>query len=524
MQLWLAAGLLGGVIAACSGSDGAAGTNGTNGATGATGAPGSAGPSGTPGTAGTTGPMGPAGSAGPTGTAGPTGSVGPTGSAGPMGSAGPAVSLTPAAAKGLAIAPVALNLAGKTADQIEQIGYGSYIVNAMVGCGDCHDKKNMDGTTSHLAGGNKFDLGAGQVYARNLTSDKSDPAGQPLTEDQFIESLRTGKDQKDAGKQLVVMPWASFRWASTSDLKAIYAYTQAVPPVANVVTPDTKGPLGAAGPVPFPTSYDEGDVTRPLPAEADAKGVAIPDPGNLVRGRAIQPLAEPNAYKAWPPEQQALFARGAYMVNSLTACGDCHTNPTRKPMTLKINTDQYLSGGAVFSVPAALGPTLHQQRVMSANLSGAVNGEIPNKLDFSTFVAIITSGTHVDDSPARPLGFRMPWQKYRNLTLADLESIYFYLQNITHPTGANDKVTQDYTTFCAMDSDCDTAGGETCNTATSECIGAACVGNGDCPACQTCSNKKCAAPDAMSTCPKSGLLAARRSRPAAPEHPRRGER
>src|SRR5687768_11063170 len=37
--------------------------------------------------------------------------------------------------KGLAISPVQLNMAGKDRNQV---GYGSYLVNAMGGCNDCH--------------------------------------------------------------------------------------------------------------------------------------------------------------------------------------------------------------------------------------------------------------------------------------------------------------------------------------------------------------------------------------------------
>src|SRR5439155_2725149 len=101
---------------------------------------------------GDTGPAGPAGAAGATGPAGANGTPGATGPAGPSGpgvdsgtgeggtSTGPVV-LSSRATKGLQIASdlgVTLALGGKTNAQLEQIGQGSYLVNAVTGCNDCH--------------------------------------------------------------------------------------------------------------------------------------------------------------------------------------------------------------------------------------------------------------------------------------------------------------------------------------------------------------------------------------------------
>ena len=63
---------------------------------------------------------------------------------------------------------------------------------------------------------------------------------------------------------LIAHPWPTHRWMSTSDLKAIYSYLKVIPAVSHTVTADNKPP--ATG-VTFPGQYNEGLVTRALPAE-----------------------------------------------------------------------------------------------------------------------------------------------------------------------------------------------------------------------------------------------------------------
>src|SRR5689334_9399901 len=81
------------------------------------------------------GPKGDKGDPGPQGDAGPQGPMGPPGpgaSDAAVDSAAPGLDqLTPEARHGLDLAaPLHLALDGKTTDQLEMIGYGSYLVNA----------------------------------------------------------------------------------------------------------------------------------------------------------------------------------------------------------------------------------------------------------------------------------------------------------------------------------------------------------------------------------------------------------
>jgi hypothetical protein len=143
------------------------------------------------------------------------------------------------ARKGLAIAPVPLNLRGKNR---ELVGLGSYITNAQGSCNECHGspayavggdpfkgepkKVNVAG---YLAGGRQF----GPITSRNLTPDKSGRPVGGMTFSEFLLVMRTGVDLDKAhpqfGPLLQVMPWPVYQDMTRRDLRAIYEYLSAIP-------------------------------------------------------------------------------------------------------------------------------------------------------------------------------------------------------------------------------------------------------------------------------------------------------
>ena len=140
----------------------------------------------------------------------------------------------PRVQQGLNIAPVQLNMTGKDHNQV---GLGSYLVNAVGGCNDCHTFPNFAAggnpfvgqpkqinTTNYLAGGRAF----GPVCSRNVTPDSTGkPAGLDLPT--FLKVLRTGADVDHPGQLLQVMPWPNFQNMTDDDLTAIYVYLSAIP-------------------------------------------------------------------------------------------------------------------------------------------------------------------------------------------------------------------------------------------------------------------------------------------------------
>jgi mono/diheme cytochrome c family protein len=137
-------------------------------------------------------------------------------------------------AEGFKIAPVHLNLAHKDP---QLVGLGSYLVNAVGGCNDCHTNPNFApggdpfqgqkkeiNSVNYLAGGIAF----GPFISRNLTPQNGLPAGHTFPE--FRQILRTGKDFDNPGQLLQVMPWPGFQDMSDHDIRAIYEYLSAIPP------------------------------------------------------------------------------------------------------------------------------------------------------------------------------------------------------------------------------------------------------------------------------------------------------
>jgi len=111
------------------------------------------------------------------------------------------------ARQGLAISPVPVNLDDRNP---ALVGLGSYLVNAVAGCTDCHTHPNFApggnpylgqpkkiNAKNFLAGGRAF----GPFVSRNLTPEG--PFGRPagLTFDQFEEVMRVGTDFDQAHRR-----------------------------------------------------------------------------------------------------------------------------------------------------------------------------------------------------------------------------------------------------------------------------------------------------------------------------------
>jgi hypothetical protein len=320
----------------------------------------------------------------------------------------------------------------------------------------------------------------------------------------------TGGDAAMATQTLLVMPWPTFRWMSTDDLKSIYAYLQAIPPVMNTIPADTKTAMFSPPPGAAPTMYTAGDwATAPaLPPESNMLG-AIPDPGNLLRGLAINPLSEVK-----PPadaEGQALFARGAYLFSAVAGCSDCHTN---SQFPAPFDKTKFLAGGQVFQTPPPLQPIVHTVRSASANLIGHGNGFFTKAtVDFSVFLRLITEGIHADDPMPMPLAWPMPWNRFRLMTLTDLQSIYTFVNaaavqygNVSI-TGTLDKVVPSAAVYCDAMNACPTGFACSSTTGAGECLNQTCTPATvltDCAVCQTCTAGKCAAPAPTDMCLVAG--------------------
>lgn len=173
--------------------------------------------------------------------------------------------------QGFAISPVPLNMAGKNPDLV---GMGSYIVNAIASCNDCHSSDpsaefvaggvpyfNQHPTkvnpAVYLGGGRDFGPlipGSADIISRNLTPDKTGMPAGGMSFVNFLQVFQKGTDFDHLhpacgatintsclpapfeGNLLQIMPWPIFQNMTVQDIRAIYEYLSAIPCIAGPPT------------------------------------------------------------------------------------------------------------------------------------------------------------------------------------------------------------------------------------------------------------------------------------------------
>lgn len=75
----------------------------------------------------------------------------------------------------------------------------------------------------------------GVSFSANLTPDPETGVLSDFTEQQFIQTIRTGRHQGQGRQILPPMPWPNYGQMTDDDLKAIFAYLRQIPPVRNKV-------------------------------------------------------------------------------------------------------------------------------------------------------------------------------------------------------------------------------------------------------------------------------------------------
>jgi mono/diheme cytochrome c family protein len=197
--------------------------------------------------------------------------------------------------------PVSPSASQPTGDAL--IARGKYLTVA-ADCAACH---TTDGGKP-FAGGLAFKLPFGTIYSSNITPDRENGIGA-WSDAEFVRAMRAGVGRH--GEDLYpALPYTSYALLSNDDVLAIRAYLATLAPVA------APAPVNALA-FPFNQRY-------------------------IMRGWKLLFLDrkpfEPD------PARGAAWNRGAYLVNGLAHCGECHT-----PRNLMFARKQYesLSGGVV---------------------------------------------------------------------------------------------------------------------------------------------------------------------------------
>ena len=239
------------------------------------------------------------------------------------------------------------------------IARGKHLVDAVAHCAFCHGEG--------LAGQYIVNTRAeGIVVAPNLTSGEGGRGASFKAED-WVRAIRHGVHSE--GRSVLIMPSLSFDSLSKTDLAAIIAYLQTIPPVDKVLPETRPGPLMIAliGAGPF----TEGMSALHIDHEA-------PFPAALADGMT--------------PEY------GAYLIE-IGQCRLCH--------------GAELAGGQ--SNPGApLGPNL-------------TPGGEPGFWTDEQFLNVIRTGMHPS---GRELVYQMPWKYFRNMTDTELMAIRMYLMSL----------------------------------------------------------------------------------------------
>jgi mono/diheme cytochrome c family protein len=258
---------------------------------------------------------------------------------------------------------------------------GSYLVHAVLACGDCHTTPQASGLPSFdpsdfLAGGRQFPVETGMVYSRNLTSDVATGIGG-WTDAQVKRAITQGLD--DQAKPLSSeMPYWAFGNLSDNDLQSIVLFLRTLPAKSNNVPDNTV------------------EVTQAAP-RIDASQV----PHTML------------------PVGDASFAaaeRGRYLAS--VACITCHTQDTGQHGALDLS--RAFAGGQMFN----LGPVMSVSKNLTPDSTGLAG--------WSTDDVIKTIQFGKEKGTGRALCPPMPAGPNRDgdMTPGDLADLAAYLTTI----------------------------------------------------------------------------------------------
>jgi mono/diheme cytochrome c family protein len=199
--------------------------------------------------------------------------------------------------------PASLETVTASANQpigVALVSRGEYLTKA-ADCGACHTAAGG----KPFAGGLAFNLPFGTLYSPNITPDMDTGIGS-WSDAQFVRALQHGIG-RDGENLYPAFPYDSYALLSTDDVLAIRTYLKTLPPV-RTATPANR--------ISFP--FDQRHLLRVW---------------NL--------LFVPNHPFHSIPSKSAAWNQGAYLVNALGHCGECHTP---RNLMLGLDNDRKFAG------------------------------------------------------------------------------------------------------------------------------------------------------------------------------------
>ncbi len=197
------------------------------------------------------------------------------------------------------------NAATVPAGRAALVKKGEYLARA-ADCMSCHTAS----ADKPFAGGLGLKSAYGTIYGTNITSDKETGIGT-WTKVDFERALRQGV-RKDGAYLYPAMPYTSYTKISDADMEALWAYISQLPPIRNSIPKNT---------LPFPLSV--------------RSGMAVWQTLYLKQERFAPVVSK-----------GAIWNRGAYLVEALGHCSDCHTprNIAQGPESAHLLTGAQIEG------------------------------------------------------------------------------------------------------------------------------------------------------------------------------------
>lgn len=257
---------------------------------------------------------------------------------------------------------------------------GSYLVNGILTCGNCHTPKGPQGAEltgqRHAGSLLPLDSPAFDVKPSNITPDRETGIGAWSDADikrALTEGMRPDHHTKYPGTPLApAMPWTYYKIFTPGDLDAVVAYLRSVPAIRN----ETPAPVYKA-----PTAVD------------------------IIPG-AEKPMSE--------AELRDPVKRGFYLV-TIAHCMECHTPITNGRQDFHKTMGQ---GGREFLGPWGMSVARNITSHPTKGLGAWSDAEIKRA---------ITQGIRRDGTPLKP---PMGYAWYARVSDDDLNAVVAYLRTL----------------------------------------------------------------------------------------------
>ncbi len=260
---------------------------------------------------------------------------------------------------------------GVPAASAARIARGKYVATE-ADCRSCHTAPGG----KPYAGGYPLKSPYGIIYGPNITPDTKTGIGS-WTRADFEKALRLGRS-KDGSYLYPAMPYENYTKMSAADLTALWAYMRSLPPVNNTPPKDTMA---------FPFNIRTGIAVW--------QGVYF-KPGPFV----------PDAH------QNAQWNRGAYVVQAMGHCGQCHT-PRNVAQAMEM---QHFLGGAKI------------EGWYAPDISGDAQSDL-RKWSVTQLANFLKTGVTSNNSTAVGPMQEAVHDSLHLMTDADLQAVAVYLKN-----------------------------------------------------------------------------------------------